>query len=85
MAKVMREAKCLGQVLVETQGAGHGAANLRDFDAVGQANAEMIAIGGDEDLRLVAKAAEGDRVDDPVAVALKNVARPARALVRFGM
>ena len=31
----------------------------------------MIAIGGDEDLRLVFQATEGSGVDDPVAVALE--------------
>ena len=41
----------------------------------------MVAVGGDEHLRLVAQAAEGDRMDDPVAVALEGVARPARAAI----
>jgi hypothetical protein len=45
---------------------------LRDFEAVGQADAEMIAIGGDEHLGLVAQAAEGGAVDDAVAVALEG-------------
>ena len=48
--------------------------------AVGQADAEMVAVGGDEHLGLVAQAAEGDRMDDPVAVALEDVARAARPL-----
>ena len=39
----------------------------------------MVAVGRDEHLRLVAQAAEGDRMDDPVAVALEDVARAARA------
>jgi len=43
----------------------------------------MVAVGGDEHLRLVAQAAERDRVDDAVAVALKRVARAARAAVGF--
>ena len=41
----------------------------------------MVAVGGDEHLRLVAEAAEGDRMDDAVAVALEGVARPARAAI----
>ena len=45
----------------------------------------MIAVGRDEHLRLVAKAAEGDRMNDPVAVALEDVARTARAGVDFRM
>jgi hypothetical protein len=48
---------------------------------MGQADAEMVAIRGNEDLRLVAEAAESDGVDDPVAVALKDVTRAARPLV----
>jgi hypothetical protein len=38
----------------------------------------MVAVGRDEHLGLVAQAAEGDRMDDPIAVALKDVARTAR-------
>ena len=72
MAEVMGQAQRLGQILVEAQRAGHGPADLRDFDRMGQANPEMIAVGGDEYLRLVAQAAEGDRMDDPVAVALEE-------------
>ena len=41
----------------------------------------MVAVGRDEHLRLVAQAAEGDRMDDAVAVALEGVALPARAAV----
>src|SRR3546814_1310392 len=63
-------------LLVEPERAGDAAADLRDLDAVGQANAVMIAVGRDEHLRLVAQAAKGDRMDDAVAVALKGVARP---------
>jgi hypothetical protein len=45
----------------------------------------MISVRRNEDLRLVTKAAEGDAVDDAVAVALENVARAARAGALFGM
>ena len=58
-------------------------ADLRDLEAVGQADAEMVAVGRDEDLGLAGEAAEGDRMDDPVAVALERAARPAAALVRL--
>ena len=78
MAEVVRQAQGLGQVLVEAERAGHGPADLRDFEAVGQPDAEMVAVGSDEHLRLVAQAAERDRMDDAVAVALKDVARTAR-------
>ena len=85
MAKVVGEAQRLGQILVEAERPGDGAADLRDFEAVGQADAEMIAVGRDEHLGLVAQAAEGDRMDDPVAVALEDVARAARAVICFVM
>ena len=85
MAEVVGEAQRLGQILVEAERAGDGPADLRDFEAVGQADPEMVAVGSDEHLGLVAQAAEGDRVDDPVAVALEDVARATRAGVMFRM
>jgi hypothetical protein len=39
----------------------------------------MISIRGNEHLGLVAKPAEGDGMDQPIAVPLENVARAARA------
>ena len=88
MADIVGEAQRLGQIFVQTQGAGQDTADLRDFDAVRQAGAVMIAIGRDEDLRLGAQAAEGDRMDDPVPVALELAARSAhfaaRDVVRYG-
>jgi hypothetical protein len=56
-------------------GAGDDPADLRDFEAMGQADAIVVPIRGDEDLGLVAQAAEGDRMDDPVTVALELAAR----------
>ena len=85
MAEVVGEAQGLGQILVEAERAGDGPADLRDFEAVGQADPEMVAVGRDEHLGLVAQAAEGDRMDDPVAVALEDVARAARPGVCFRM
>ena len=76
MADIVGEAQRLGEILVEPQRARHRAADLRDLQAVGQADAEMIAVGRDEHLRLVAEPAEGDRVDDAIAIALERVARP---------
>ena len=85
MAQVVGEAQRFGQILVEAQCAGDCPADLGDFDAVGQANPEMVAVGRDEHLGLVAQAAEGDRMDDAVAVALENVARAARGAIDLGM
>ena len=85
MAKVVGEAQGLGQILVEPQRARHRSPNLRDFDRMGQADAEMVAVGGDEHLGLVAQAAESDRMDDPVPIALEGVARTAWAVGAFGV
>ena len=81
MAEVMGQAQRLGQVFVQPQRPGHRPPDLRHFDRMGQANAEMIAVGRDEHLRLVAEAAEGDRMDDAVPVALEDIARPARTAI----
>ena len=45
----------------------------------------MVAVGGDEYLGFVAQATEGDRVDDPVAIALEGVARTAWAVGALGV
>jgi hypothetical protein len=74
----MREAERLGEILVQPQRPRERPPDLRDFEAMGQADAEMIAVGRDEHLRLVSEPAERDGVDDPVAIALKGVARAAR-------
>jgi hypothetical protein len=42
----------------------------------------MVAVGRDENLSLVAEASERNGVDDPVAVALKGVARAAAFAAR---
>ncbi len=78
VADVVGQRERFGQVLVEAERAGDHARDLRDFEAVGQSDAVMIAVGSDEYLRLVAQPAEGDRMDDAVAVALECIARPAR-------
>ena len=85
MAEVVREAKRLGQVFVESEHAGHRAPDLRDFDAVGQADAVVIAVWRNEHLGFVAKPPEGDRMDDAVAIALEDVTRPARRGIDFRM
>ena len=85
VAKVVRKAQSFGEVLVEPERPGDRAADLRDFDAVGQAHTKMVAVGRDEHLGLVPQSPESDRMDDPVAVALEDVARAARAGVAFGM
>jgi hypothetical protein len=71
VAKVMGQGERLGQVFIKAKRAGERPGDLSDFETVGEANAEMIAIGGDENLSLVAQAAKGAAVDDAVAIALK--------------
>jgi hypothetical protein len=46
---------------------------------MGQTDPEMIAVGRYEHLRFMAEAAERHRMDDPVAITMKCVARAARA------
>src|SRR5260221_12437777 len=45
----------------------------------------MIAVGRDEHLGLVAQAPERDRVDQPIAIALEDVAGAARATAILGV
>jgi hypothetical protein len=85
VAEVVRQAQSFGQVLVQPKRPSDRAADLRDLDAMCEADAVMIAVGSDEDLRFVAEPSKRDRMNDPVAVALKDVARPARAGVDFRM
>ena len=75
MAKIVRQAQGFGEVFIEPERACDCPADLRDFETVRQAHPEMIAVGRDEHLRLMPQPAKGDRVDDPVAVALEDVAR----------
>jgi hypothetical protein len=78
VADIVGQAQGLGQILVEPERAGDHPADLRHLQAVGQADAVMIAVGRDEDLGLVTQPAERDRMDDPVAVTLISAARPPR-------
>src|SRR5258708_533704 len=70
MSDVVGERDRLGEVLVQAQGAGGRARDLRDLDRVREARAVVVALVVDEHLRLVDEAPEGARVDDPLAVAL---------------
>ena len=74
MPEIMGQTDRLGQVLVQTQGAGNGAANLGDLDGMGQAGAEHIALVIDEHLGLVFKPAKRGRVYDPIPIPLILIA-----------
>ena len=78
VAQIVGEAQRLGQIFVEPKRPGHRPPDLRHLDRVRKANPEMIAIGRHEYLCLVAKPAKGNRMDDPVAVALEGIARTPR-------
>ena len=82
VADVMRQRQPFGQILIQPQRACDHPGDLRNFKAVGQSDAVMIAIGSDEHLGLVAQTAEGDRMNNPVAVTLILAARPPRQIAR---
>ena len=81
VAEVVAQPDGLGEVLVEPQRARDRARDLGDLERVGQPRAVVVALGRDEDLRLVLQAPEGLGVHDPVAVALQ---RRAQAAVLLG-
>ena len=81
----MSEAQRLGQILVQPKRACDGAANLGDLKTMGQADAVMIAIGCNEYLRLVTQPTEGDRMNNPVAITLEDIARPPRFPAGLGI
>ena len=60
----------VGTVLLEP--AADGAADLGDFDGVGEAGAIEVVFAGEEDLGFALEAAEGGGVDDAVAVDLEG-------------
>ena len=80
VAQVVAKAHGLDEVFVEVQGSGNGAAYLGDLQGVGKAGDIVIAEGGNEDLGLVLKPAEGLGVDDSVSVALEVGAEGAGLL-----
>jgi hypothetical protein len=79
--QVVRQRDRLRQVLVQVQGPGYRAGDLRHLQGMGQTRDEVVPHGSDEHLRLVLEPAERLAVDDPVAVALEL--RPQRR-GRFG-
>jgi hypothetical protein len=82
MAYIVREAERLGQVLIQPKSTGDHATDLCDLKAVRQADTVMIAVWRNEHLRLVTQAAKRNRMDDPVAIALKRAAGAARGFPR---
>ena len=79
--EVVAEADRLGEVLVEAQRARDGARDPDRLERVREARAVVVALGRDEDLRLVLEPPERLAVGDAVAVALERAAQPARLLL----
>ena len=69
MADVVDQRQRFGEIGIEFQSAGDGAGNLRDFEGVGEAIAEMIGIARGENLRLGFQAAKRAGVNYAIAVA----------------
>ena len=78
VAEIVAQGGGLGEILIEAQGAGHGAGDLGDLQGMGQAGAVVIPRGGEEHLGLIHEAAEGLTVDDAVTVALELAPHGAR-------
>ena len=74
MPDVVNQGKSLDQVHVEAKRARDGAGDLRHFEGVGQAIAEVVGEAAGEDLRLGFEAAKRAGVNDAVPVALEIVA-----------
>src|SRR5882757_11180078 len=79
--EVVAEPDRLDEVFVQPQRAPDAARDAGRLEGVRESGAEMVALGIDEHLRLVAEPAKRLRVHDPVAVALK---RRAQAALFFG-
>src|SRR3546814_20552994 len=73
VANVMGEAKRLGQIFIKSQHTSDRAPDLRHFQAVGQADTIMVAVRGNEDLRLMPKAPEADGMNDAIEIGRAHV------------
>src|SRR4051794_10636889 len=77
MTEVVTQPDRLDEILVEAQCPRNAPRDSGRLEGVRQPGAKVVALGVDEDLRLVAEAPERLRVDDPVAVALERRAQSA--------
>src|SRR5579871_5562043 len=80
MADVVHQGESFDQVNIEIKLRGDGAGNLRHFDGVSQAIAEVVGKAAGEDLSFGFQTAKGAGVDDAVAVALEGIAVGMRRL-----
>ena len=74
VADVVDQGQGFDQIDIQVELGGDGAGDLRHFDGVGQAVAEVIGVAAGENLGLVFQPAKGAGVDDAVAVALEVIA-----------
>ncbi len=70
VAKVMRQRYGFSEVFIETQSPSDGSRNLSNFNGVGESCGEVVAQGGNKDLRLVLEAPKCLGVDYSVTVSL---------------
>jgi hypothetical protein len=77
---VVHEGERFGEIDVEVERSGDGPRNLRDFERVRQAIAEMIAVPAGENLRLGFESPESAGMNHAVAITLKIVAVGMRRL-----
>ena len=83
MTQVVAQGDRFTEALVEAQLEGDAAADLGDFQRVGDAGSKEVRLGDHEHLGLVQQAAKGARVQDPVAVTGKR--RPPRRLLQLSV
>ena len=78
MPQIVAHGNRLSQILVEPQRPRQCARHLRDLQRVGQACAVVVALRGDEHLRLALESPEGFAVQNPVPVPLELRAHVVR-------
>jgi len=75
MANVVDQSESFGKVLIEAERSRDGAGDLRDFDGMGEAAAEVVGGAAGEDLGFACQAAEGAGLHDAFAITLEGRAR----------
>ena len=73
MANVMHQSQRFSQIDIQSERSGNGAGDLGNFQRVGEAVAEVVAVAAGEDLGFGFEAAKSAGMNDAVAVALEVV------------
>src|SRR5438093_3109202 len=79
----MAERDRLGEVLVQAERARGRARDVRHLERVRQANAIVVTLGRQEDLRLVLQPSKRLGMNDPVSIAMKAGAKRIGRLLSF--